>query len=428
MKNKDRNRDKDTDTDTGGPSGLGDGQGEKIRPRARDDPGGGFVSRIDDSLQAVLVSHNILIDAVDGRTVRLGGVPIGAEFNKAGTNLLLHGEAGRPASVQAYVDADLSYGGPDKKLRRAFRGDCRRDWRRLLIRIGHEDVNYALHEVLEYLDSPIAEQVQRILPRASAESSELGPALRAVGHIVSPEAAAGAYARTFRKDLADQLSVTVTRPDSPSSVILWAQSGAGRNLLMLSAAHRLIETRRAEQVVRISGSAIAAGSIFPAEKDASLLRTLCEARQRAGRVLLIRDIDVAISGSSVSLSILCDAIDMGMRFLATVRSEQGLSQIAGDEALARRVVAVNLDEPTRRVVASVLQEIALTSPCKVTQAAINVILHLSETREADGVEPARSVGLLNAAIHRATCLGGQVDPDMIFAVQSSQWPEVIQEN
>jgi len=125
---------------------------------------------------------------------------------------------------------------------------------------------------------------------------------------------------------------------------------------------------------------------------------------------------------------LCEAIDMGTRFLATVRSERGMSRIAADEALARRVVAVSPAEPTRRLLAAVLEETARTSPCEVTRAAINVILHLSESRPADGVEPARSVGLLNAAIHRASCLGGQVDPDMVFAVQCSQWPEELKEN
>ena len=424
-----KKKDKKDDIDTGDAPDMPNGRGEKTQRRSRIEPGSGFTSRIDDSVQAVLTGHDILVDAVDERTVRLGGVPLSAEFNKAKTNLLLHGSASRPVSFQAYVDADLLYHGSDRKLRRALLGDCRRDWRRLLVRIEHEDVNFALHEVLEHLDSPIADQVRRVLPRASLESQELDPALQAVGHIVSPETAEDAYTRTFRKELADQLSVTVTRPDSPCGVILWARSGAGRNLLMLSAAHRLLEERRVEQVVQISGSAIAAGSIFPAEKDASLLHTLRAARRRAATVFLIRDIDLAVSGTDAGLAILCDAIDMGVRFLATVRSERGLSQIASDEALARRVVAVDLGEPTRRVVAQVLEEIARTSPCEVTPAAINVILHLSETRAVDGVEPARSVGLLTAAIHRASYLGGQVvDPDMIFAVQSSRWPEDIKEN
>ena len=424
MKKKKNNK----DTNNNDVPGTPDGRDEQAQIRTRDNPGPTGWSRIDDNVQTVLLSHNIVLDAVDGRTVRLGGVPVGEEFNKTKTNLLLHGDTLRGASVHAYVDADLNYGGPDKRLLRAFRGDCRNDWRLLLIRLAHENVNLALHEVLEHLGSPITDQVQRVLPQASDEASELDPALAAVGHIVSPETASDAYNRTFRKDLADRLSVTVTRPHSPCSVILLGQPGAGRDLVMLAAAHRLLEDHRAEQIIRISGAAVAAGSIFPAEKDAALLRTLCAARQRDGRVLLIGDIDVALSGTDVGLSVLCDAIDMGVRFLATVRSERGMVQIATDDALARRVVAVNLTEPPRCVVAKVLTNIARTSPCKVTEAAINVILHLSESRAADGVEPARSVGLLNAAIHRASCLGGQVDPDMIFAVQSSQWPEEIQEN
>lgn len=389
-------------------------------------------SQPQEALQAVLGRHRVPMDVIDGRTGRFKAVPVGAEFNKEKTNLLLHKIIRKKPGAFVFVDIDLKYQGTDPALVRAFGGACCKDWRRLAIPPVPGDIDQAFYTVLELLDSPIAEEVRSALQldpdsgRDGADSG-LGPVLTEVGEVIEPEAAARAYEKTLRKELAEELALIATRPEGPNSVVVWGPAGVGKDLLLLAATHPLLKGGRVSRVVQVSGGRVGVGSIFQAEMDASLLRTLAEAAEQEECVFLIRDLDVCVSGSAVSRSVLCEAIDRGVRLLATVRSEAALGRLGADEGLARRIVAVPLGPPPRCDVEEALGRIAKASPVEVRPAALHAVRRLARDVEGCGQEPALSISLLTAAICRASWKGSQVDPDMVCSVRRSEWPEDLKE-
>ena len=389
-------------------------------------------NRLADPVAVVLNGCGVMAEPVDAHSMRFVAVPVSAQFNKPRTNLLLQRLAPNGGS-HAYVDGDLAYGGAEKVLQHALTGPAQRDWRRLRIPPIPGSMGEALCMVLVLLGSPIAEPVLAAVGRAGEHEPAppgLGPVLSAVAEAITPEAAAEAHQASLRKDLAVRLAVITTRATQPNSAVLWGPAGAGRDHLMLAAAHLLLEAGVVDCVLRVAGGVVGAGCIFPAEMDSALLRLLAEASTQDDSLFLIQDLDVCISGSPVSFSLLCSALDRGLRFLATVRTDAALARLGRDEALARRLVAVRVDEPTRSQVADALARLAASSSARVAPEAIVAAMNLA--RQQGGAEPAASLGLLGAAIADAQWRGDtEVHPDGVFAVASScepmglngEWPD-----
>jgi len=374
----------------------------------------------------------VVTEIIDEITVRLAAVPVGSGFSKQRTNLLLRRVSTRRAGAVAFVDGDLKYTGPDGAMGRALTGPCRRNWRRLVLPVLTGDVNDSLCRILELLGSPVAPDARAALEQSRRESpceptGRPGPTLAALGEPIGPEAAAEAFEKTFRKDLATEIAIALCRPEPPRSVVVWGPSGSGKDLLAVASVHPLLSRGEVCRVIRVSAGAVAAGSIFPPEADAALLQMLSEARALDRAVLLINDLDACLTRSPVCASILCDAIDGGVRLLATARSEAALGQLGAVEAVARRLLPVYVGPPDRAQVEQILRRIAETSPAEVAPAAIQAILRVAYDRNDAVGEPAGSISLLTAAICRAGWDHTAVDPDAVFAVLRGRWPENTKE-
>jgi len=383
------------------------------------------------SLAALLGQYRVIVEPTDAHTVRFLAVPVGRGFSKERTNLLLR-RLPANAGAAAFVDGDLRYAGADRALARALSGPARQDWRRLRLPLRPGAVESVLCQVLERLGSPLAAPGRALLEAAGdapcgADAPALGPTLAAIGRPIGRRRAARAFEMTCRRDLAVELAVAAARPQPPNAVVLWGPAGAGKDLLLRAVAHCLLDAGRVAHVVRVSGGAVAAGSIFPPEVDASLLAVLTEARAEPGLLLLAADLDACLTRSPACGSILCDAIDDGLRLLATCRSERALSQLQWMEGVARRILPVYVGTPDRRTVQQMLEGLAAEAPVPVEPTAVHATLRLAYDACPEEGEPARSIGLLAAAIARAGWHGGRVDPDAIFAVPQPQWPERLEE-
>jgi hypothetical protein len=397
------------------------------RPRAA--PAAGTAP--DERLAGLLEEYGVAVEVIDPRTVRFQAVPVSDQCSKPRTNLLLRRTA--PVGGSAYVDGDLGYHGSSQAILTALSGPCRDYWRRLNIPPLPAGFDEALCAVLDLLGSPIAGAVRAAIqssapgafapggrsPGADAPGS-VGRMLAAAGEIVSPEQAAAAHAASFRKELAGQLAVLTTRTTAPHGALLLGRSGCGRDHLMLAAAHLLLEGGRVQRVFRAAAARVAAGCLFPAEIDAALLRLLDDAAAQPNCLLLIQDLDLCMTGSPVGAALVCQALDRGVRFLATAQGEGAPAWLRGSPGLSRRLAAVVVDDPSPADVAEALSLQAGQAAVPVTPAALQTTLLLARRREAGS--PAAALDLLGAALAEAAWQGhGQVGPDDIFAVRNTVW-------
>jgi hypothetical protein len=385
----------------------------------------GWSAGLDPRLVAVLQQNEVSAEPLDAWTARFRAVPLPeGTFNKSRTNLLLQRTA-MESGASVFVDDDLAYQGPDRTISTALTGPCRRNWRKLRLPPLPGTVNETISAALGFLGSPLAPLVRRTVTiqtrRARREAASVG-VLAAMGEPIGREMAAKAYADSFRQGLARQIAVLPTRSTLPRSALLWGRAGCGRDHLMLAAAHPLFESGMVTEVFRVSAAGLAAGCIFAQEVDAALMRLLEDAAGRDGCLLLVQDLDTCLTGSPVCHGLLANALDRGLRLVATIRSETVLGRIRDDEALARRIVAVNVPPPETAQTIEVLKQLADQSQIEVSQPAIETAVRITDGRQAS--QPAAAIALLGAALAEATWAGrSQLEPDDVLAVPQSQWPE-----
>lgn len=378
---------------------------------------------LNERLLALLEECAVAAEQLDAGTVRFRAVPVGDQFNKPRSNLLLRCPVPHGGSF-AFVDSDLEYQGTDPARLAAFNGPCQSNWRRLNLPRLSAGLGEALASVLDLLASPLQAAVNQLLDRSSRpQQRELGRLLSSVAERITPQPAALAYERSFRKELAAQLAILTSRPTLPRCALLWGESGCGRDHLMLAAAHPLLERSEVRSVLRVPAARVAATSWLPAEVDNALMQLLGEATVLEASLLLVEDLDLCVTGSPVSYALLSNALDRGLRLLATVRSENMLIHLRQhDAALARRIVAIRVEPPGPEDLAAALNDLAKISSAPVSPAAVQTVLRLAVQHPAH--HPAAALGWLGAAIAEAAWRGSpQVGPDDVFAGQIDTWPQ-----
>ncbi len=377
-------------------------------------------AELGEPLIALFAQVGVSAESLDPQTLRLKAVPLGGQFSKPRTNLLLRRSVPAGRST-VFLDSDLAYHGTDPAVGAALAGPCHGNWRQLSIPSVPGAPGEALASVLDFLGSPLASSVRAALglppaTRSEGQHSEMGRLLTASGEMIDPEQASAAFEASFRQDLAEQLAVLTTRPAPPRSAVLCGPPGSGRDHLMLATAHLLLDSGRVAHVFRVQSARAAAGCLFPAELDSALMRLLDEAVRLDGWLFLVRDLDLLLSGSHVGLALLCEALDRGLRLLATVRSESALGWLGGDEALRRRLAFVPVEPPAAEEVFNTLSRFAAGSKIPVDPTTLQTVMHL--VKKQDAADPAAALSLLGAAMAEAAWHNSpQVGPDDVFAVR-----------
>jgi hypothetical protein len=379
---------------------------------------------LDAAIVETLARHQVAAEAIDADTLRLPGAPLGARFNKPRANLLLRRTPLRSSAV-AFVDSDLAYRGESAALAEAFRGECARNWRELKTPPIPGSAGEALRWLLSLLESPLAAELQAVARRdkpISGAAQATGAMLAFAGELLTHDEAQAYYDGCFRKSLARDLAVLTTRPTTPRCAVLWGEAGSGVSHAMLAAAWPLMENEGAKSVYRVAAAAVGAGCLFAPERDAALMALLRDALAEENAVLLIEDLDVCLTGSPICYSLLGGALDRGLRFLATFRSQETLRSLRDDEeAVARRLAAIYVPPASEAETVKAVRQLADECGLNVDDAAVLAAAGLTRKQAA---QPLAALAQLGAVIAETRWQGRDcVGPDDVLAIFENQWPE-----
>jgi ATP-dependent Clp protease ATP-binding subunit ClpA len=330
----------------------------------------------------------------DQDTVTVKRVPADQNrFNKTRTNLLIkRSTEGMPCLV--CVDDDLEYTGMDQALAHAFAaGPTQQGWRVLTFGGSlHGDLTAALEFALEILGAG-AEACRD--PEAPV-STKRG-LLAAWGESLTDATVEGRANPTLcRGEEIEQIAACALGWQGRLPLIL-GEAGTGKTNLLHGAARLLAQ--REHQVLAVNMGALMAGTLFESERESLLTSLLSEARS-SGAVLALEQAEWAVIGVPRSLVLLREALDHGVRMMATSAQEYGNRFQA--HPLGSRLDIVRLKElckgDTLQVLeslrASIVAHHGVEIGAEVEQAAVERSLSM------EGSLPGKAVGLLdNAAAH-----------------------------
>jgi ATP-dependent Clp protease ATP-binding subunit ClpA len=350
-------------------------------------------------LESRLERLRLRIEAPDADTFSVRRVPASPRsFNKPRTNLLVKRstESGRCVIC---VDEDLEYRGSDQSLARSFAsGPTQQGWR--ILAFGGS-LKGDLSEVLDLAFNILGTEETRV-----EAPTETRP---------KPDSLLGAWAVDLTASVASMPAcVTLFRDEeverAAASILDWrgtlplivGESGIGKSNLLLGAAKLLAPLGK--KVLRVNMGAVMAGTLFESERETVLDKLLGEARA-SGAVLAIEQAEWAAVGIPRSAVMLREALDRGVRLIATVIPDCA-DRFALDP-LASRVETIRLSglcaSDTSRVLEllrPVLSEhhgVAIDSG--VEQAAVE------RSRELGGALPGKAIRLLDSAAARARLTG-----------------------
>jgi ATP-dependent Clp protease ATP-binding subunit ClpA len=232
---------------------------------------------------------------------------------------------------------------------------------------------------------------------------------------------AAAFKSSLHKPLARRMAVALTR-QPPCGCIVWAASGAGKGHLLRATAHILLHAKVVSNVRHLSAARLTCGHVFPTERDGVLTNLLDELVERPRLLLLADHLDLGISGTAASVSLLAEALDRGARMLATVDGEDFLRFIQEIPLLARRLLPVRVPSLNQEETLRALQHLVRAGGYDVSPAALLAAVEITERRGA--IQPAAAIDLLSAAMAEAHWRSHKtITPDDVTSVLSPDWPQ-----
>jgi ATP-dependent Clp protease ATP-binding subunit ClpA len=355
--------------------------------------------KIEPALEAKLKRLRLRLELPDRDTMAVKSVPASQRiFSKAWTNLLIkRSTEGMPCVV--CVDEDLDYLGADQALAQAFAaGPTQQGWRVLTFGGSlHGDLSAALEYALGMLgageDSGSA--------AADAAAPAKGLLATWAENISQTVAAPGAAPTLFRDEEMEEVAACALSWQGRMPLIL-GQSGMGKTNLVHGVAGLLARCQK--EVLAVNMGSAMAGTLFESEREALLATLLREARE-SGAVVALEQAEWALIGVPRSHVLLREALDDGVRLIATSVPDQ--EQRFAAHPLASRLEAVRLNElcasDTRRILEELRPSIAnhhrVEIDAEVEYAAVERSLSM------DGSLPGKAVKLLDVAAARASLTG-----------------------
>lgn len=357
-------------------------------------------SRIEPALDARLKRMRLCVERADEDTLTIKRVPADQElFSKPRTNLLIKRSTEGMACVVC-VDEDLDYMGKDQEMAQAFAaGPTQQGWR--ILTFGgalHGDLSTALEYALSILGADKGSD------NASAAPVTAGRTLLAswAENVTDAIASAGSTATLFRDEAVEQIAACALGWHGRMALIL-GDSGTGKTNLVYGVASLLAHHQK--KLLRVNMGSMMAGTLFESEREALLSSLLREARD-SGSVLGLEQAEWALIGVPRGLVLLREALDCGLRLIATCTP--GQDGRFSKNPLATRLEIVTLKElcasDTRRVLETLRQSLAnhhgVTIDAEVEQAVVD------RTLSMDGSLPGKAVRLMDAAAARTRLTGG----------------------
>jgi ATP-dependent Clp protease ATP-binding subunit ClpA len=359
-------------------------------------------SRIEPALEAKLKRMRLRMELPDGDTLAVKRVPADQScFNKARTNLLIK-RAGEGLPCLVCVDEDLQYTGMDQALAHAFAAGCTRQGWLILAFAGslHGDLTAALEYALDLLGAGEESGKAPETPAAARDGL-----LAAWAESLTDAVAAGRVNPTLcRGEEIEQVAACALGWQGRLPLIL-GEAGTGKTNLLCGAAGLL--ARRGRQVLAVNMGALMAGALFESEREALLASLLREARH-SGAVLAMEQAEWAVAGVPRGLVLLREALDRGVRIIATSAPEHDSRfQV---HPLASRLDVVRLKELGQGDTIQVLQSLrpSIAAHHRVEIGAEVELAAVERALSMEGSLPGKAVGLLDSAAARASLAGNSM--------------------
>lgn len=295
------------------------------------------------------------------------------------------------------VDEDLEYLGPDQALTQAFAsGPTQQGWRILSFSGSlHGDLTAALEYALEILDPEEDPGNEGVVPAAPGKKRLLEAWSNNLTRMIVSNRAASTF---FRDEEMEEVAACTLSWEGRLPLIV-GDAGTGKTNLLYGVARLLAQ--RGREVLAVNMGAVMAGTLFESEREA-LLRTLLREARELDVVLAMEQAEWALLGAPRGLVLLRDALDHGVRMIATSTPEHVTRFIA--HPLGSRLDAVQLKElcasDTRRILEGLRPSIAAHHRVEI----VTEVEHAAVERAIaiEGSLPGKAVRLLDAAAARAS--------------------------
>jgi ATP-dependent Clp protease ATP-binding subunit ClpA len=295
------------------------------------------------------------------------------------------------------VDEDLEYLGPDQTLTQAFAsGPTQQGWR--ILSFGgclHGNLTDALEYALDILD-PEEEPGREAAVSAAPGKKRL---LEVWSDNLTRRIASNRTVSTlFRDEEMEEVAACTLSWEGRLPLIV-GDAGTGKTNLLHGVARLL--AHRGHEVLAVNMGAVMAGTLFESEREA-LLRTLLREARELNIVLAMEQAEWAVLGVPRSLILLREALDHGVRMIATSTQEYACRFTA--HPLGSRLEAVPLKElcasDTRRILQELRPSIAAHHRIEIAVEVEHAAVERSLAME--GLLPGKAVKLLDAAAARAS--------------------------
>ncbi len=356
-------------------------------------------SRIEPALEAKLKRMRLRAELPDLDTLTVKRVPANQDsFSKARTNLLIkRSTEGMPCVV--CVDEDLEYLGTDQSLAQAFAaGPTQQGWR--ILTFGgslHGDLSAALDFALVIL---AAGEENGNESAAQVPSSKR--LLAAWAENLTDAVTAGRVSTTLFRDEAIEQVAACTLSWQGRLPLILGHPGTGKTNLLHGITSLL--ARRQMKVLAVNAGSIMSGTLFESEREALLASLLREA-QDSGAVLALEQAEWALIGVPHSPVLLREALDHGVRLIATSAPDQ--ERRFALHPLASRLEFVRLNElcasDTRLVLEVLRPSLANHHGIEIDSEVEHAVVERALSME--GSLPDKAVKLMDAAASRASLTG-----------------------
>jgi ATP-dependent Clp protease ATP-binding subunit ClpA len=354
-------------------------------------------SNLAPALAAKLKRMRLRLELPDQDTLAVKRVPANQScFNKSRTNLLIkRSTEGMPCVV--CVDEDLEYLGTDQTLTHAFAsGPTQQGWR--ILSFGgslHGDLTATLEYALDILD-PEEDSDTKSVASAAPGKKRL---LEVWSDNLTRRIAGSLTASTFFRDEEMEQVTACTLSWKGRLPLIVGDAGTGKTNLLYGVTRLL--AHRGREVLAVNMGAVMSGTLFESEREA-LLRTVLREARELNVVLAIEQAEWAVLGVPRSLVLLREALDHGVRMIASTTPEYACRFTV--YPLGSRLEVVRLKElcasDTRRILEELRSSIAAHHRVDITaeieQAAVERSLAM------EGLLPGKAVMLLDAAAARAS--------------------------
>jgi len=369
---------------------------------------------LEPALEAKLKRLRLRLEPADQDTLVLKNVPACPRYyNKTRTNLLIKRPAAEMPCVVC-VDEDLEYTGKDQLLASAFAAGLTQQGWRVLTFSGclQGELTAALEYALDILETDGGPG--RVSTTPAAPSKGL---LAVWAENLSNASVTSCTGLTlYRDEEMEQIAGCALSWQGRMALIL-GDAGTGKTNLLRGVAGLL--ARRSRCVLSVNMGAIMAGTLFESAREALLMALLREA-QEAGAVLALEQAEWATIGVPRGPVLLREAMDRGVRLIATATPEHGPRFLA--HPLESRLEILQLNELCADDARHVLEALR---PSMVAHHGVRIDAEIERAAVERSVSmrgslPGKAVSLLDAAAARASLAGTPAVSDVDVYLAASR--------